>query len=648
MLPIADYALLGDCHSAALVGRDGSIDWACFPRFDSPAVFCRILDMRCGGSFGVAPEGRYQSTRAYLEDTNVLVTTFTTPRGVLEVVDCMPVFPGGGARGTHVGTRHALLRRVRCLAGEVLVRVVLTPRFEYGAFVPRTRLTSWRTAEVVGGADALWVTTTHPLVAREDALRARWKLRAGEEAWVEAAWTPSFVERSASDAPDRDTFRQRLEDTLAFWRTWIARCAYTGEHARAVRRSALTLKALTYAPTGALIAAPTTSLPEEPGGIRNWDYRFTWLRDASLTLISLLVLGYRDEADAFRHWLRRTSAGRAADLQIMYSIQGHRLLPEVELAHLEGHGGARPVRVGNGAVKQLQLDVFGELLEAAWLYARAGGPLSETNWAFLSGLVEEVCRRWRLPDQGLWEIRDAPRHFVHSKLLCWVALDRALRLARARRLPAPLSRWARERAALRRYLLECAEDGWFPQARGMDVADASTLLVPALGFLPVAHPLVRRTVGVVRERLESRGLLYRYRAPDGLAGGEGTFLLCSFWLVDVLAHAGQRDEAEAMLARLLGLANDVGLYAEQAMPDTGEALGNFPQAFTHMALVSSCAQLSAVSAAERRPRPGEAYDFASFALEQLLARRHGRVERKSGAAAPFGLPGFQQDAAAPE
>jgi GH15 family glucan-1,4-alpha-glucosidase len=623
MRRIADYALLGDCHSAALVGKDGSIDWACFPRFDSPAVFCRILDARKGGSFGVAPEGPFRSSRTYLEDTNVLVTTFVTPRGVLEVVDCMPVFPGG-ALGTHVGTRHALLRRVRCLEGEVRVRVVVAPRFEYGAFVPRTRLTSWRTAELVGGADALWVTATHPLVAREDALRAGWVLRAGEEAWVEAAWTPSFVERSPADAPDRAAFRQRLEDTLTFWRTWIARCAYTGEHARAVRRSALTLKALTYAPTGALVAAPTTSLPEELGGVRNWDYRFTWLRDASLTLISLLVLGYRDEADAFRNWLRRTSAGRAEDVQIMYGIQGHRLLPEMELAHLEGYQGSRPVRIGNGAVKQLQLDVPGELLEAAWLYARAGGPVTRSNWVFLRGLVEEVCQRWRLPDQGLWEVRDAPRHYVHSKLLCWVALDRGLRLARSRGLPAPLSRWARERAALRRYLLECAQGGWFPQARGTDAADASTLLVPALGFLPVAHPLVRRTVRVVRERLESGGLLYRYHAPDGLAGGEGTFLLCSFWLVDVLVHAGEQYEAESLLHRLLGLANDVGLYAEEAVPGTGEALGNFPQAFTHMALVSSCAQLSAVASVAWRPSPQKACDFAGFALECLLARRRGR------------------------
>jgi len=444
---IDDYALLGDCHSAALVGRDGGIDWACFPRFDSPTVFCRILDARRGGTFRVAPEGAFRSTRQYLEDTNVLVTTFTTRGGVLELTDCMPVKPDL-AHGTRVGTRHALLRRVRCLAGEVPVRVVVAPRFEYGAFVPRISLTSPNTAELVGGADALWVTATRPLEAREDALRARWRLRAGEEAWVEVAWTPSLVERSLKDMPSPEVMHRRLEETVTFWRGWIARCAYEGEYMREVRRSALVLKALTYAPSGAVVAAPTTSLPEEPGGERNWDYRYTWMRDTSLTLISLMVLGYQEEVLAFRHWLRRTSAGRAKDLQIMYDLRGHRLLPEVELPHLSGHRGSRPVRIGNGAVKQLQLDVFGEMLEAAWLYAKMGGVLSLADWDFLRGLVEEVCVRWRQPDQGLWEIRDTPRHFLHSKLFCWVALDRAVRMARARRLPAPVGRWVRERELL--------------------------------------------------------------------------------------------------------------------------------------------------------------------------------------------------------
>jgi GH15 family glucan-1,4-alpha-glucosidase len=617
MQRIADYALLGDCHSVALVGRNGSIDWACFPRFDSPAAFCRLLDVRRGGSFGVAPEGHFHSSRRYLEDTNVLVTTFTTPRGVLEVTDCMPVRTG---RGMRAGTWHSLLRRVRCLGGEVVARVVVAPRFEYGAFAPLVRLTSPCTAELVGGADALWVTATRPLVALESAVRTRWPLRAGGEAWVEVAWTSSLVERSAVQAPNLEALRQRLEDTVAFWREWIGRCAYEGEHAQAVRRSALVLKALTYAPSGAIVAAPTTSLPEEPGGERNWDYRYTWLRDTSLTLIALLVLGYLEEAEAFRHWLRRTSAGRPEDVQILYSIHGHRLLPEVELSHLAGHRDSRPVRMGNGAVKQLQLDIFGELLEATWLYAKAGGRLSIRNWAFLRGLVESVCTRWRLPDQGLWEIRAEPRHFVHSKLLCWVALDRGVRIARSRRLPAPVGRWSRERELLRTWLLqEGARQGWFTQAGGSSEADASALLVPALGLLPVGHPLVGRTVEEVLARLERHGLLYRYLAPDGLRGGEGTFLLCSFWLHDVLVHAGRMAEAEALLERLLGLANDVGLYAEQAVPETGEPLGNFPQAFTHMALISSCAQASAARALHL-PRPG-AYDFADLALSYHLGRR---------------------------
>jgi len=616
---IDDYALLGNCHSAALVDREGSIDWACFPRFDSPAVFCRILDVNRGGAFRVSPEGPFQSTRQYIDDTNVLVTTFTTATGVLEVTDCMPIrvgrphSPGGG-------TRHSLLRRLRCVGGEVRARVVVAPRFEYGAFVPSIRLTTDRTAELVGGADALWVTATRPLVAYEKALRARWMLRAGDEAWVEVAWTPSLIERTPEQMPDLSTLRQRLEDTVAFWRGWISRCSYEGEYARQVRRSALVLKALTYVPSGAIVAAPTTSLPEEPGGVRNWDYRYTWLRDTTLTLISLMLLGYQEEAIAFRHWLGRTSAGRVEDIQIMYDIRGHRLLPEQELAHLEGHRGSRPVRIGNGAVKQLQLDVFGELLEAAWLFSKMGGPIAPETWGFLRKLVDGVCERWRQPDQGLWEIRDEPRHFIHSKLMCWVALDRAVRIAKARRFPAPVGRWTREREQIRAYLLQEGQRiGWFPQAVGSDRADASVLQLPALGFIPVSHPLMSRTVEVVRQRLEKDGLLYRYHAPDGVAGGEGTFLLCSFWLHDVLVHAGRTQEAEALLRRLLRLANDVGLYGEEAVPGTGEALGNFPQAFTHMALVASCAQLSAARSFQL-PRPG-AYDFADFALTYHLGRQ---------------------------
>ncbi|MBN1209193.1 MAG: glycoside hydrolase family 15 protein [Myxococcaceae bacterium] len=629
---IDDYALLGDCHSAALVGRDGAIDWACFPRFDSPAVFCRLLDVRRGGTFRVGPERPFQSSRRYLDDTNVLVTTFTTPTGVLELTDCMPI-RRGREHSPSVGTRYSLLRRLRCLGGQVPTRVVVAPRFEYGAFVPRIRLTSPLTAELVGGADALWVTATRPLVAYDNALRARWLLRAGDEAWVEAAWSSSLAERTPEQMPSLPMLRQRLEDTVAFWREWLSQCAYEGAYAPQVRRSALVLKALTYVPSGAIIAAPTTSLPEDPGGVRNWDYRYTWLRDTALTLISLILLGYQQEAISFRHWLLRTTAGRVEDIQIMYDIRGHRLLPEVELGHLEGHRGSRPVRIGNGAVKQLQLDVFGELLEAAWLYTKTGGPLTPPSWAFLRELVEAVCQRWRAPDQGLWEIRDEPRHFLHSKLQCWVALDRAVRIARARRFPAPVGRWVRERELIREYLLrEGQRHGWFPQAVGSDRADASVLLLPALGFLPAIHPLMSRTVEVVRQRLEKDGLLYRYHAPDGVGGGEATFLLCSFWLHDVLVHSGRMQEAEALLRHLLSLANDVGLYAEEAVPGTGEAMGNFPQAFTHMALVASCAQLSAARSFQL-PRPG-AYDFADFALTYHLGRRSALMSRFSVEAAP--------------
>jgi GH15 family glucan-1,4-alpha-glucosidase len=409
-----------------------------------------------------------------------------------------------------------------------------------------------------------------------------------------------------------------LEDTIGFWRDWLGECRYDGDNAGAVRRSALVLKALTYAPTGAVLAAATTSLPEEIGGERNWDYRYTWIRDETLTLTSLFVLGLRAEAIAFKEWLERTGAGRPQDLQIMYGVEGERMLPEVELDHLGGHRGSTPVRIGNGAVKQLQLDSFGQVLEAAYLFCKAGGDITPDNWTYITGLADICCERWREPDQGIWEVRDDPRHFVHSKVNCWLALRRAVQVAQL--LGHPFNeRWETERDALRDYLLDCAAStGWFPQAIGFDVADAATLLVPALGLLAASDPTVARTVDrVLSDLSDSTGLLHRYVADDGLAGGEGAFLLCSFWLVDVLTFAGRLDEAEAVLQRLLGLANDVGLYAEEVDPVTGEHLGNTPQAFTHMALVTSCAHLSAA----RRgllPNDGQPHDFAEAALDRLL------------------------------
>ncbi|MHB8451473.1 MAG: glycoside hydrolase family 15 protein [Mycobacteriales bacterium] len=622
---IGDYAVLGDCHTSALLGRDGSIDWLCFPRPDSPAVFCHLLDPDHGGNFAVRVAGA-EVSRHYVDRTNVLQTTWTTAAGgVLEVTDAMPVAPFDPTAPAAVTPGRGVLRRLRCLAGEVTASVRVTPRFEYGLVVPRLITPSPFVADFVGGGSAMRVRASRPLDRRDaatlrrgDVLAADWALAGGDEAWVDARWYPAHLAPRDVPEPDIGGWRRDLEETVGFWRDWVGGLRYDGDYAQAVLRSALVLKTLTYAPTGAVLATATTSLPEHPGGERNWDYRYVWIRDATLTLTSLFTLGFQAEAAAFKAWLERTGAGRPQDLQIMYGVEGERLLPEIELGHLAGHLGSRPVRIGNGAVKQLQLDSFGQLLEAAYLFARAGGEITSDNWTYLAGLADLCCARWREPDQGIWEIRDEPRHFTHSKLNCWLALKRAGQLAAMLGRPASPG-WAVEQEAVRSYLLaDAAPGGWFGQARGHPVADAAALLVPALGLLPADHPAVSRTVEAVVRDLAAAGtgLLRRYHAPDGLPGSEGAFLLCSFWLVDVLTFSGRLDEATRLLEALLGLAGDVGIYAEEVDPVTGQQLGNLPQAFTHMALVTSCAHLSA---ARRGALPlGQAVDFAECALDRLL------------------------------
>jgi GH15 family glucan-1,4-alpha-glucosidase len=622
---IAEYALLGDCHSSALVARDGSIDWATFPAFDSPAVFARILDER-GGHFRVSPAEAFESERAYLPDTNVLVTTFKTEAGVVEVTDCMPLVAGNAHEPSSVRSHHSILRRVRCTRGSAAVDIEVAPRFEYGAYAPRFRAPIPTLGEIVGGADALLVASTLPVDARDDHLGARWSLTAGEEAWIEVEWYPA-CELPLLRAPvEPETFARHLESTIEFWREWMRGCWYEGEHEALVRRSALVLKALTYAPSGAVVAAPTTSLPEAIGGARNWDYRYTWIRDATLTLTALYTLGFRGEADAFKTWLERTGAGRPEDLQIMYGIDGRRSLPERELPHLAGHRGSRPVRVGNGAVKQSQLDAYGQILEAAYLYGKLGGSLDDDNWRFLEGLADIVADTWREPDHGIWEMRDKPRHFTHSKLHCWLALDRAIKLGEALGRRERVDAWTEARDQVAAYLeREAAPDGWFVQAPERPEADASVLMIPAVGFLPASDPRVLQTLDAVRRDLGRNGLLHRYVGDDGLEGGEGAFLLCSFWLIDALVYAGRVDEAEAIFERVAALQNDVGLFAEEADDSTGEALGNFPQAFTHMALVTSAAHLSLARRGEIDS--GRAQDFAEVLLDRLAAA-HPEIRRR--------------------
>ena len=614
---IGDYAVLGDCHSLALVGRDGSIDWCCFPRFDSSSVFGRALDAERGGSFAVRPAGEIVHVeRSYLPATNVLTTRFRTATGELELTDCMPVARFDPDRPAAVHSRHSVLRRLRSTGGRVTARIVVEPRVEYGMVTPRHTATSDRTCTMIGGPDALWIRATQPLHCESAHVVTEWDLTNGQEEWIEVAWTPAAgADPIAGDDP-RSAMHERLTDTISFWENWFDRsCNYDGEHHRTVHRSALILKALTYAPTGAVVAAGTTSLPEWIGGERNWDYRFTWIRDATLTLSSLVILGSLGEAEAFKGWLERTGAGRPEDLQIMYRITGERLLPEVELTHLPGHRGSAPVRIGNGAAGQLQLDSYGQLVEAGHLFARAGGKLTPSNGEYLSRVADLTAESWQYPDQGIWEIRDEPRHFVHSKLSCWVALDRATRMARAGQLQGRVDVWERERDLLADWLRSAASpDGWFVQAADRQVADASTLLVPALGFLPVAHPSVAKTMEVVARDLGRGPLLRRYLNPDGLDGEEGAFLLCSFWLLDCLIHSRRLDEADEMMEALLGLSNDVGVFSEMVDPSTGEALGNTPQAFTHMGVVASCAALTAARQG-RLPSPEEPYVFAEAVLD---------------------------------
>jgi GH15 family glucan-1,4-alpha-glucosidase len=586
--PISDYALIGDCHSAALVSRDGSVDWCCFPRFDGRPVFGRLLDWERGGYFRIAPSGDSTVSRRYLPGTNVLETRFETEEGVMVLTDCLPVQEDRGAK-----PYQQLLRLVRCEEGKLVVAFEFHPRFDYGLTVPRLEMLEPDLGIVYGGADGLVLQSELPMSQIDIGSSAAEEVPLGKGDEAFTALTYSSGHHLSPSRLERAQVVERIEETRRFWSIWSDRCRYQGPYREYVVRSALALKALTYAPTGGIVAAPTTSLPEEIGGERNWDYRYTWLRDAALELYAFFRLGYTEEAQAFMQWVRYTTAGHAEGLQVVYGIGGERLLPEFQL-DLEGYQGSRPVRVGNSSAHQFQLDAYGYLLDTAWLYHRHGGKIDQVFWELLAAVAEETCRRWKEPDQGIWEVRDEPRQFVSSKVLAWVALDRAIRLAERLDFPGDVEHWRSVREEIRRAVDTNGVDpetGAFLQQFGSDHLDASALLFPLVRFVPPDDPRVRATVEQVVARLTHQGLVYRYLNEDGVPGGEGSFLVCGFWLVSNLALLGEVDRATELYESLCRRGNDVGLLAEEVSIQDGSFLGNFPQAFSHVGLIGAAINL---------------------------------------------------------
>lgn len=606
--PLRDYALIGDAHTAALVSSDGSIDWLCWPRFDSPAIFCRLLDRHKGGYFRVGPASPHAaSTRSYVENTNVLTTVFSTGGGRFRLTDLMPV---ERLTETHeredIASSYRVLRLVEGLDGEAEVEVSFRPTFDYAQAESSYDL---REDFVVAYNEHEALLLSSPAKFKRDssgALISGFKIKAGERLWITLTYFED-VNHTSITLPTIDADNE-IRLTLEYWREWSDTCAYKGPYERLVRRSALVLKLLTYEPTGALIAAPTTSLPEEIGGVRNWDYRYTWLRDSSLILYSLQLLGYYEEATDFFDWLDQLCIPCSHELQIMYRIDGGAHLPERNLDHLEGYRGSRPVRVGNGAHQQRQLDIYGEVIDAAYLYhVRMQRPLRADMWEMLSYMADQTAQRWREPDNGIWEVRGGARHFLYSKLLCWVALDRIVRLSTRDGLQGDVARWKKEREEIRKVILTDGYNeqvGAFTQALGETDLDASALTIPQLGFLPATDPRVISTVNKIQEGLTSHGLVYRYLSDDALPGGEATFALCSFWLVDCLAQQGNIDEARALFERVTGYANDLGLLSEEIDPVSRELLGNYPQGFTHLGLIRSALNIAKAESlgAEEEPQ----------------------------------------------
>ncbi len=594
--PIAEYGLLADCNSAALVARDGSIDWLCLPRYDSSSVFGRILDP-AAGHWSIRPSGAFTSKRRYLPGTLVIETTFTTDTGTAKVTDAL-VF-AVGQRGHDLGfdAPRELVRSVEGISGEVELVFELAPRTEYGLVRPLFRKEG-DGGLTFGGPNRITVRAGVPVEIEDVTMQATFSVSAGEQVGFSLRWIPTEAhEPPAATAPG--AVAARIEDTAAGWRSWEAEHdVYEGPHRELVRESSRVLKGLTYRPTGAIVAAPTTSLPETVGGERNWDYRYSWIRDASLTLQALYIGSCSDEAEEFVSFMT-SSAGGGASLQIMYGIGGEHDLTERELPHLAGWRDSQPVRVGNGAWGQTQLDVYGELLDALYVYREQLGELHPEIQGFVAYLADQAAERWSETDAGMWEMRGEPRHHLSSKVLCWVALDRAVKLAPSLGEHARTAEWTKARDAVRDAILE---RGWseeqqaYAQSFGSGELDAAQLLMPIVGFLPATDERMRSTIEAIARELTEDGLVLRYRNEDGLnadglTGEEGTFVIYSFWLVSCLAQAGEIERAEQLFEQLAGYANDLGLLAEEIDTASGEQLGNFPQAFSHIGLITAAYEI---------------------------------------------------------
>lgn len=620
-LAIEEYGIIGDLHTVALVGRDGSIDWLCLPRFDSGACFAKLLGTDDHGSWRIAPRGATMAThRRYRGDTLVLETEFVTETGSVRIVDCMPI------RHEHP----EVVRLVEGIWGTVTMEMELAIRFDYGQIVPWLRHRDG-TLTGVAGPDGLSLWTPVTTHITDAVTTAEFTISAGQSVPFSLSWFP------ATGVPPRPVdATYAITDTEQWWTEWVAQCTYDGEHRDAVVRSLITLKALTYAPTGGIVAAPTTSLPETIGGGRNWDYRYCWLRDATLTLESLMRGGFYAEAMAWRQWLLRAAAGDPAQVQIMYGPAGERRLDEWEADWLPGYEGSAPVRIGNAAAGQFQLDVYGEVLSALYESAHSTDHDNDPSWDLQLAFLEFLESGWRLPDDGIWEVRGPRRHFTHSKVMAWVAFDRAIRTVEELGATGPVDRWREIRQQIHDQV--CTEGfnaqvGSFVQYYGSDQLDASLLMIPLVGFLPASDPRVVSTVEAVERDLMEGDFVLRYRTMDsgevdGLVGREGAFLACSFWLADCLAMIGREHDARRLLDRLLGLRNDLGLLAEEYDPVLGRLVGNFPQAFSHVSLVNSVTKL----AGHHRPTPQHVF--------QGLARQSAGMGRATGLAGRRVSPGL--------